>query len=557
MAASAYLDQVQQIYIAYLGRPADPDGLAFWANQVDLMQGDLSSVIAGFAASGESAALYGGMTSEQKVSAIYQNIFSRQPDPDGLAFWVGLLDSGAVSEAQAAHQIQSISGPTDALAVANKLAAANAFTAQIDTAAELAGLSGAGALVAARAFLSAVDSSAATLQTAIAGVATAVATATGVAVPVVTPPAAPTLVASEDAITHVVTLSGTATGDISISWAGAVGASVATFTREGAKATVDFDTTAKSLNLAATDVLAGDDADFTGLVIDGLGVVKLTANSIIGEDLLALDQASEAVVDATGLKAIYSQHYDTAVAIRDSSGVKLGAHTEVGIWGTAQELNGKAFEGTSGFDFLTVERFFGTQGLDLTGFKGVESIVLGGTNEGLVTIADGETTISGRGSYVKLGTGGQSYSTGQGADIVIASADTDTFLFNKQYEGAPSPLLGSLVGELDSIVNLGAGDLFKVEAIAATAIAGTNGLVTEASYASTGTLAEDIAAAIAASTAMVANGAALVTITGDVGSNVGSYLVLNDGTVAFDAAQDAVIQLTGTFVAPTAASFIV
>lgn len=48
MAASAYFDQIQQIYLAYLGRPADPDGLAYWANQVDAEDGSLSGVIGGF-----------------------------------------------------------------------------------------------------------------------------------------------------------------------------------------------------------------------------------------------------------------------------------------------------------------------------------------------------------------------------------------------------------------------------------------------------------------------------------------------------------------------------
>ena len=59
MAASAYFDQIQQIYLAYLGRPADPDGLAYWANQVDAEDGSLSGVIGGFSASAESDTLYG------------------------------------------------------------------------------------------------------------------------------------------------------------------------------------------------------------------------------------------------------------------------------------------------------------------------------------------------------------------------------------------------------------------------------------------------------------------------------------------------------------------
>lgn len=75
MAASDYSNQIQQIYLAYLGRPADPDGLAYWADQVDSQGGDLSLVLSGFSASEESAALYGEMSIDQTISAIYANLF--------------------------------------------------------------------------------------------------------------------------------------------------------------------------------------------------------------------------------------------------------------------------------------------------------------------------------------------------------------------------------------------------------------------------------------------------------------------------------------------------
>ena len=35
MAASTYFAQVQQLYIAYFGRPADPIGQAYWAANID------------------------------------------------------------------------------------------------------------------------------------------------------------------------------------------------------------------------------------------------------------------------------------------------------------------------------------------------------------------------------------------------------------------------------------------------------------------------------------------------------------------------------------------
>lgn len=181
MAASTYFAQVQQLYIAYFGRPADTIGQAYWAAQIDAANGSIASVIAGFSASAESAALFGNKSTIDKVTAIYQNAFGRAPEPTGLAFWVAELDSGRVSQAQASWTIQQNAGPGDAAAVQNKLTAAQAFTAQLDTTAEITGYQGAAAADSARAFLKAVTADNATATAAVSGAAAAVvaATATG------------------------------------------------------------------------------------------------------------------------------------------------------------------------------------------------------------------------------------------------------------------------------------------------------------------------------------------------------------------------------------------
>ncbi|MFS2161032.1 DUF4214 domain-containing protein [Pseudomonas sp. Pseusp122] len=48
MAASDYIDQVQKLYIAYFGRPADPTGLNYWTSQVNAAGGNMVVAIAGF-----------------------------------------------------------------------------------------------------------------------------------------------------------------------------------------------------------------------------------------------------------------------------------------------------------------------------------------------------------------------------------------------------------------------------------------------------------------------------------------------------------------------------
>ena len=79
MAASTYFDQIQQLYIAYFGRPADSIGLAYWAANVDAANGNLGAVIAGFSASTESTVLYAGVSTAQKVTSIYLALFNRPP----------------------------------------------------------------------------------------------------------------------------------------------------------------------------------------------------------------------------------------------------------------------------------------------------------------------------------------------------------------------------------------------------------------------------------------------------------------------------------------------
>jgi len=48
MATSASLNIIQSLYVAYYGRPADPQGLEFWATLLDKSEGDLNGIINAF-----------------------------------------------------------------------------------------------------------------------------------------------------------------------------------------------------------------------------------------------------------------------------------------------------------------------------------------------------------------------------------------------------------------------------------------------------------------------------------------------------------------------------
>ena len=118
MAASAYLDQVLQIYISYLGRPAHPSGLAYWANEIDAADGSFATVIGGFSASAESRSLYGSMCTDQVISDLRQAVQSstgrRRP-----GHWKQQLDGGVVPQAQAELTILFGAQSSEATGIAN------------------------------------------------------------------------------------------------------------------------------------------------------------------------------------------------------------------------------------------------------------------------------------------------------------------------------------------------------------------------------------------------------------------------------------------------------
>ena len=122
-------DQVQEMYIAYYGRPGDPGGLDFWAQQLVDSGGNLNAIIDAFGNSQEYNDRYGELGNEALVDNIYQQLLSRSADPGGLAFYVERLESGALTLASIALDIANgVQGGEDASILENKLTVANAFT---------------------------------------------------------------------------------------------------------------------------------------------------------------------------------------------------------------------------------------------------------------------------------------------------------------------------------------------------------------------------------------------------------------------------------------------
>ena len=95
MATQENLNLAQQLYVAYYGRPADAEGLEFWAEQIEAR--GAQAVVSDFGTSEEYTARFGGLENEALVNGIYQQAFGRSADAEGLAFYVDKLESGGCS----------------------------------------------------------------------------------------------------------------------------------------------------------------------------------------------------------------------------------------------------------------------------------------------------------------------------------------------------------------------------------------------------------------------------------------------------------------------------
>ncbi|MFZ6873283.1 DUF4214 domain-containing protein [Undibacterium sp. Di27W] len=159
---STYTTVLQQLYIAYFGRPADPAGLDYWENRLASKQINILDIAKSFSEQQEYKAVYLNKTTPEIINALYQNLFGHSADVAGMKYWAGQLESGAISMGQAALAIMS--GPAaasmDQQALLNKVAAASVFTSRLDTADSIIAYSRAYSVDAVKSWLKNIDADA-------------------------------------------------------------------------------------------------------------------------------------------------------------------------------------------------------------------------------------------------------------------------------------------------------------------------------------------------------------------------------------------------------------
>ena len=136
--------QVQQFYIGYYGRPADPVGLAYWQTQ------DEATALKGFSESAEFTNQFTGLSASQQVTKVYGNLLGRTPDTAGLLYWAGELTAGRETIGSLVLSMLKNALGKDVTTIEDRVTYSTAFTTALNTAEEINAYAGTAATQAAR-----------------------------------------------------------------------------------------------------------------------------------------------------------------------------------------------------------------------------------------------------------------------------------------------------------------------------------------------------------------------------------------------------------------------
>nr|WP_298523231.1 DUF4214 domain-containing protein [uncultured Halomonas sp.] len=129
MATQANLNLTQQLYVAYYGRPADKEGLNYWADRIEAE--GVGNVVSAFGNSSEFQEQYGDLENDALVENLYQQLFSRSADASGLEYYTGVLTRGEKSLAEIALTISNAAVGSDKTVLNTKIDAADYYTENV------------------------------------------------------------------------------------------------------------------------------------------------------------------------------------------------------------------------------------------------------------------------------------------------------------------------------------------------------------------------------------------------------------------------------------------
>jgi hypothetical protein len=414
---------------------------------------------------------------------------------------------------------------------------------------------------------------------------------------VVTPPAggggavvvAPTFTVTEEA--RIFAFGGTATGNITVAWAGTPGDSVATFTRGGIDATTepDFSGTPASISLAVGQTLAAAAVDVDGMTIDGTGTVLVDALDATAAADLSNITATIVLAQVANSVSFTGNLGSAVVAVVDGAtlnvdGATLGTaqffvDSGASLEGTAATLTGVTALGDGTVNVndlvadtdlsqmnaaLQVDAHVSSAGIDITANAnlGVVDAYIVDTGADLtLTAAQAATAtdaIDGGGGVTVEGsagnqtftiatTGTNSITPGLGLDTVMLGAGTDTVVVGTSLADLQEAATTATTADTDATTALAtaqtAADATDATALTATATAARTA-ADEAVAADEALVTATTAATASASAKADAITAAATATTADTDAT--NYAVLQGDGVEGGQVSDIVVYLIGS-----------
>ena len=150
--------QVQELYVSYFSRAAEPAGHDYWTALLDGDPNNANLQLLGgnFAKSTEYLEEYSQATNELKVTKVYENLFGRVAEAEGVKYWADLMNAGTITISNVVKDIAGGAQGSDKFAFDAKVDVAQAITAAIDTPAEIQAYQGLNANAAVTSYIAAV-----------------------------------------------------------------------------------------------------------------------------------------------------------------------------------------------------------------------------------------------------------------------------------------------------------------------------------------------------------------------------------------------------------------
>lgn len=542
MAVTA--NQVQSLYLAYFGRPAEQAGLSYWTAQTDATVDQIS---AAFAQQPEYSNVYGSLNRVQTIQELYTNLFNRTASDTEINYWNASQD---ITVDRLALALVNGATGNDSVTLSNKVAISQVLTAQAGASASAQALATAGDNAGFNTTFTGTSSQTASQEAALQFTNTreTLVNQTQFSINGNNVVNGNGAIAGSSAAAPALNFFSATTGTLNATNAGAVtvalpsDSAVTALTVKGTVGDVAGTTPADASVLTFTEALGANE---TATVLTSLNLAL--SNSAVAP--------TSTTISANGIDSLTTIDGSASTAALTINTTVVGNATP-GTGSASSLINLTTLNGGSGNDVLTASTV-GAAGdtvaaLTVNGGAGADQIT-GTTGSAALTINAGEgadtvnLTTSGAtaATTVNLGAGNDvinltagNFGTGTAHAVSIdLGAGNDTVAIASLANLHANETAAQLTQDLIKVANFGAGDKLDVSGLDSYQALSSNGATSVAS-------ASSLLAAITAAAADVNGSSTAVAHTTSFQYNGNTYVLHADATAGIGAG-DGVIELTG------------